>query len=137
MEEKFLIDTNIIIYFLDGEIPENQQEKIREILKTSFNISTISNIEVLGWHKITKEMKIKLEEFLSHAEIIYLDKIIERKSIEIKRSHNTETPDCIIGATAIVNNLTLVTRNEDDFKNIKELKIYNPFNLSKNKAGNR
>ena len=29
--------------------------------------------------------------------------------------------------TAILNKLTLVTRNEDDFKKIRELKIYNPF----------
>ncbi len=76
MEEKFLIDTNILIYFLDGKIPESQQKKLREILKVSFNISTISNIEILGWHKITKELKIRLEEFLSHAKVIYLDKLL-------------------------------------------------------------
>ena len=53
--------------------------------------------------------------------------LTEDKSIELKRKHNIETPDSIIGATAILNKLTLVTRNENDFKNIKEIKIYNPF----------
>ena len=45
--------------------------------------------------------------------------LTENKSIELKRKHNIETPDSIIGATAILNKLTLVTRNENDFKNIK------------------
>mgnify|MGYP001614575085 CR=1 FL=1 len=127
MEEKFLIDTNIIIYYLDDKIPENKKEKVRRIFETSFIISTISNIEILGWHKITDKERVKTEFFLSNASEIYLDEIVERQSIELKRNHNIETPDSIIGAAAILNNLTLVTRNEDDFKNIKELKIYNPF----------
>jgi len=53
--------------------------------------------------------------------------LTEDKSIELKQKHNIETPDSIIGATAILNKLTLVTRNKNDFKNIKEIKIYNPF----------
>jgi len=126
-EEKFLIDSNIIIYYLDGKIPANQKEKLMDIFKTSFIISTVSNIEILGWHKITEEDRIKTEHFLSNANVIYLDKTVEDKSIELKRKHNIETPDSIIGATAILNKLTLVTRNENDFKNIKEIKIYNPF----------
>ncbi|TAL57949.1 MAG: type II toxin-antitoxin system VapC family toxin [Bacteroidetes bacterium] len=127
MEEKFLIDTNIIIYHLDGKIPDDQKKKVRRIFETSFTISTISNIEVLGWHKITEEDRIKTENFLSNAVVIYLDKIIETKSIELKRAYNIETPDSIIAATALDNNLVLVTRNTDDFKNIKHLKLFNPF----------
>ncbi|WP_200414889.1 type II toxin-antitoxin system VapC family toxin [Arcobacter sp. FWKO B] len=34
--------------------------------------------------------------------------------------------DSLIGATCIVNNLTLVTRNESDFKNL-DINIINPF----------
>lgn len=53
-EEKFLIDSNIIIYYLDDKIPKSQEEKTDRIFETSFTISTVSNIEILGWHKITK-----------------------------------------------------------------------------------
>jgi len=63
MDEKFLIDTNVIIYFLDGKIPENHLDKVSQIFELSFNISTISNIEVLGWHRITKPEKSKIEKF--------------------------------------------------------------------------
>ena len=126
-EENFIIDSNIIIYHLDGRIPEKQRPEVRRIFESSFVISTIANIEVLGWHKITREDRIKTERFLSNAIVIYLGKDIEQKSIELRRKHNIETPDSIIAATAILNNLTLVTRNEDDFKTIKDLKIFNPF----------
>jgi len=38
-------------------------------------------------------------------------------------------PDAIIAATALCNDLAIVSRNTDDFKKIKELKIINPFEL--------
>jgi hypothetical protein len=36
-------------------------------------------------------------------------------------------PDAVIAATCLVNNFTLVTRNQKDFEGINGLKIYNPF----------
>jgi predicted nucleic acid-binding protein len=36
-------------------------------------------------------------------------------------------PDAVIAATSLNNNLILVTRNEKDFKDVKELEVYNPF----------
>lgn len=36
-------------------------------------------------------------------------------------------PDAVITATALHNNLILVTRNDKDFEDVKELEIYNPF----------
>jgi predicted nucleic acid-binding protein len=33
----------------------------------------------------------------------------------------------VIAATALVNNLKLVTRNVDDYKGVKGLEIFNPF----------
>ncbi len=48
-------------------------------------------------------------------------------------SHNFATRskikliDATVAATAIINSLSLVTRNTNDFKGISELKIINPF----------
>ena len=128
MDEKFLIDTNIIIYYLDDKIPENEIERLENILSLSFNISTITKIEVLGWHKVTKSEKKRIEKFLSNAQVFYIDKAIEQKSIEIKQKYKIATPDIIIGATALENHFTIVSRNEKDFKKINGIKIYNPFN---------
>jgi len=44
----------------------------------------------------------------------------------IRKSKKIKLPDAILAATAIVYDLTLVTCNSDDFKNIPELKILTP-----------
>lgn len=127
MDEKFLIDTNIIIYYLDDNIPPQHEPRITQIFTESFNISTITKIEVLGWNKLNEHDKLRIADFLEAANVFYIDPFIERKAIEIKQIHKIPTPDTIIGATALMNNLTLVTRNETDFQKIQGLRIYNPF----------
>lgn len=127
MEKKFLIDTNIVIYYTNGTIPENHYERVSELFSNSFNISTITKIEVLGWKKLEGEEKEKLESFVSNANVFYINQEIEQKTIELKRIHNIAVPDAIIGATALVYEMTLVTRNETDFKKIEGLEIYNPY----------
>ena len=51
---------------------------------------------------------------------------IADECIIIRKVHKTKLPDAIIAATALVNNLTLITRNISDFKNIEDLKVINP-----------
>jgi len=48
-KKDYLFDTDILIYFLAGKLPEHTIEKIEEILGYSFNISVITKIEILGW----------------------------------------------------------------------------------------
>jgi predicted nucleic acid-binding protein len=48
-------------------------------------------------------------------------------TIELKRDNNIKLADALIAATALSNDLILVTRNEDDFSDLTNLKIYNPF----------
>ncbi|MFZ4548814.1 MAG: type II toxin-antitoxin system VapC family toxin [Bacteroidales bacterium] len=127
MEERFIIDTNILIYYLDNKIPNGQLPKMNEILRNSFNISTISVIELLGWHKLNNTDKSKMELFLSNANVHFIDYAVQTKAIEIKQKRKTDTPDTIIAATAILNEYTVVTRNESDFSKIDGIKIYNPF----------
>ena len=99
MDEKFLIDTNVIIYFLDGKIPENHLDNVSQIFERSFNISTISKIEVLGWHRITKPEKSKIEKFIKSAAVYYFDAVIEKRTIEIKQACKVALPDALIAAT--------------------------------------
>lgn len=127
MDKKYLIDTNILIYYLDNKIPVNQINLIESILKDSFNISTITKIELLGWNKLTKDIKKKIEQFLSNSEVFYINSIIEQKAIDIKQKNKIHIADAIIAATSLVNNMILVTRNSKDFETIAELRILNPF----------
>jgi predicted nucleic acid-binding protein len=47
--------------------------------------------------------------------------------IDLKRERKIKLADAVIAATAIINNLELVTRNTDDFKGVSELEVFNPF----------
>jgi predicted nucleic acid-binding protein len=73
------------------------------------------------------DKRAEAEAFLENAHTIFVDDAIQKKTIELKKRKRMKTPDAIIGATAIVYDLTLVTRNESDFKHIQEITIYNPF----------
>jgi len=127
MEGRYIIDTNIVIYYLDNQIPAKEISKVNDIFRESFNISTVSVIELLGWHKLNAQDMQKLEIFLANAEVHFVDFEIQQKAIDIKQLRKTPTPDSIIAATALLNGYTVVTRNVSDFSKIAGLKVYNPF----------
>ena len=123
---RYLIDTNILIYHFADKIPEEEQLKINTILKNSFNISIITEIEFLGWQKHTKNGFNKAKELLQSSRVINIDKQIASKTIEIRQKHSVKLPDALISATALNGDYTLITRNTKDFISLG-LRIYNPF----------
>jgi predicted nucleic acid-binding protein len=60
---------------------------------------------------------------------IELEQSIKEKTAEIRKMYKIKLPDAIIAATALVYNLTLITRNVNDFKKIDGLRIIDPYNL--------
>jgi predicted nucleic acid-binding protein len=129
MEQEFLIDTNILIYYYGDLIPVNTVHVIDEIFRKSFNISIIFRIEFLGWHKYNKKQYKTAVLFAKGANVISLSEEIANEAIGLKRKKRIKLPDAVIAATCLVNDLTLVTRNQADFEGIKALKIYNPFDI--------
>lgn len=125
--KEYLLDTNILIYHFADTIPKKEVNKIEEIFRTSFNISILTKIEFLGWEKHTEEGFEKAREFIGFANVFSLTDEIVDLTIDIRRQSKIKLPDAVIAATALNNNLILVTRNDNDFKDIKGLEIYNPF----------
>jgi len=117
MKDRFLLDTNIIIYYFNGIIDD---DKIDHILKESFNISIITKIEFLSWQKLRtdKELESQALAFISHANVYELMDEIADKVIDIRQQYRVKTPDAIIGATALIHGFNIVTNNVDDFKNL-------------------
>ena len=124
---KYLLDTNILIYYWKNDIPEAERDKIEEILKHSFIISIITKIELLGWRMHTPGGFAKAKEFLEQAEVLPIDDELAELMIAIKRDNNIKLADALIAAIALSNDLVLVTRNYSDFSTLAELEIYNPF----------
>jgi hypothetical protein len=54
---KYLIDTNILIYYFNGSLSASAKEKITAILNDDFNISVISKMEFLGFNRFDSREK--------------------------------------------------------------------------------
>ena len=131
MEPQYLIDTNTVIDYLGRNLPEPVMTFLDEILDAAPVVSVITKIEVLGFNAPI-EYRILLESFIADLTIIDLTSAIVEQTIAIRKNYKTKLPDAIIAATALVHNLTLITRNTSDFKNILDLKCIDPYLLKTN-----
>ena len=123
MGTRYILDTNVILDFMGKNFSEKIQNAIAKIIDEEINISLITKMELLGFSNIEQN----LEDFVSCANVLALNDEVVNKTIELRRKHRKKLPDLIIASTAIVHNLTLVTRNIADFKNIENLLIWNPW----------
>ena len=125
MGEKFLIDTNAVIEFLSGNIPDSGTDWMQEIITNNLhNLSVINQIELLVFKGTNNEMQT-LKDFIDSTNVLPLSPSVVNQTIEIRKRYKTKLPDAIIASTAIVYNLTLVTRNTGDFQNISGLNLLN------------
>jgi len=92
-------------------------------------ISVITRMELLAWPKAEQEQLSILNQFINSVVDCGLDEPVILKGIGIRKEYRVKLPDAIIAATALVNDLNLVTRNTDDFKNITGIKLINPWNI--------
>jgi predicted nucleic acid-binding protein len=125
MEQKYLIDTNVLIDAQMNRLPSKGLEFLTKVINKHFIISFITQIEYLGYKNISKSS----EAFISLADIIEIDKPIIQACIDIRKNYIIKVPDAIIAATALCRDLILVTNNEDDFINLRDLTVINPYSV--------
>jgi predicted nucleic acid-binding protein len=123
---KYLFDSNILIYHLNGQINQSGEDLMTEGLAGVGAYSIISKIELLGFKQTAME-ESQARLLLSCLQEIPLTATIAEQTIQIRKAHKIKLPDAVIAATALVNQLTLVTRNISDFGPIGDLICINPF----------
>ncbi len=72
-------------------------------------------MEVLGYHRMTREDKKDFEELFEYAEIYPISSLIVELAITLRQKRKMSLGDAIIAATALQKHQTLVTRNVKDF----------------------
>ena len=123
---EYLLDSNVIIAYLAGQLPAHSMEALSAIINQTPRISVISQIEVLRFND-TPENEAVLNDFINASIIYPLNSSVIQRTIELCKQSRVKLPDAIIAATALTEDLTLVTRNIDDFRNIHDLSLLNPW----------
>ncbi len=112
----FLADTNVIISIKEGRA--NAEPFITYKLAISF----VTEIELLGRKNISKIDKKIYSEMINQSHSFQMDNEIKNECIRLKQIYGIKTPDAIIAATAILNQIPLIT-GDKDFAKIKDLDL--------------
>jgi predicted nucleic acid-binding protein len=106
---KLLLDTNAIVDFLKQK--NDPLDLYSLIIQHECFVSVIVKLELLKNPEITPSEEYAIIEFLRFVSVIPLNEAIENETIALSRSTKLKLPDAIIGATAIVYDARVVTRD--------------------------
>jgi len=125
LTDKILIDTDILIDAARNV--ETAKNKLEELNKSSvICISVITQMEMLVGCENKREQKI-VEKYLKNFLIIPVTDSISTKAYELLKkyrlSHGLLIPDSLIAATSISEEISLITKNQKDYKFISDLKL--------------
>ena len=126
--ERYLIDTNVVSDYFSASLPPSGLQFMDSVIDVVPNLSVITQIELLCWKTDTaKEQRVK--DFITDSEVLDITPDVITHCVNIRRNKKIKTPDVIIAATAITNDYTLISNNDNDFKGIKGLKYINPYSI--------
>ena len=131
--EKYLLDTNICIFLLRGKY--NVDKKMDEVGLENCYISETTVAELkygaeLGNRQGLVRRMQSLDEFIASVRVLPISETLDLFAKEKARLRLAGTPaddnfDLLIGCTAIVYDLVMVTENLQDFKNFSGIRLEN------------
>ena len=112
---KILLDTNIILYFLNGD------ETLADVLEEKdLYVSVISELELLSYKGISEQEIKQVKEFLALCLIVNLNEPIKEECVRIRKTFGNKLPDSIIAATSFVLDIPLISA-DIGFRRIDDL----------------
>jgi len=128
---KYLLDTNVCVFFLRGK-----KSIVEQILNNGIDNCFISEITVAElFYGVEcdefnfKENRKKVKEFIDILTVIPITNVLleyaQQKASLRKKGNLIDDMDLFIGATAIANNMILVTDNEKHLNRLSNIKIEN------------
>jgi predicted nucleic acid-binding protein len=108
-----LLDTNIVLYFLNGE-----ETLIPLLEEKNIFLSFITQLELLGSKNIDPGDVIKIKSFIEECTVIDITPGIKETAILVRKNYSLKLPDSIIMATSLWLNMPLITADKD-FKKVE------------------
>ncbi|CAN5434894.1 type II toxin-antitoxin system VapC family toxin [soil metagenome] len=126
--EQYLIDTNVISDYFSASLPANGTALMDRAIDAVPKFSVITQIELLCWETdATTTQSVK--DFIEDSSILEITSDVIAHCVRLRKGKKIKTPDAIIAATALANDLILISRNRSDFKNIQGLHVIDPHGL--------
>lgn len=119
-----IIDTDVLIWYSRGY--QNAIDTLHSLER--FSISVVTYIEIIQGVRNKKELNVfKKALGILNAHIIQIDELVSTKAMfyieQYTLSHSMELADALIGASAVIKQLPLLTGNEKHYKHLPEIKI--------------
>jgi predicted nucleic acid-binding protein len=108
-ENRFVLDTNAVIALVaaDNVTASDLENKLKT---ADLFMSVISEIELFSKPALPSDEEKNLRDFLAERMIIIdLTDDVKKETIELRRNTRLKLPDCIVAATSIILNTTLIT----------------------------
>ena len=131
--KQYLLDTNVCVFLLRGQYAIDK--KLDNVGLENCHISEITEAELkygaeLGRRKGLRQRMEHLNDFLASINILPISDAIDLYASEKARLRLAGTPadddfDLLIGCTAIVNDMVMVTENLKHFKNYVGIRLEN------------
>lgn len=116
--DRWLIDTNIALYLLNGD------ERLADMLTgVELTLSNVTRMELLSYPEISQGELAKVAVFLEAWPVVEINSLIEDLAIGIRRKHRLKLPDSIIAATAMHLDIPLVTGDKAMLKLLDEMDV--------------
>lgn len=127
---KYLLDTNICIYYLKGCFDLNRKLETVGIENCFISEITVAELKFGAENSEKKEYNRKIiQEFILKFTIIPIfngiDIFAKEKARLRKKGIIVDDFDLLIGATALANGLTIVTNNTKNFGRLKDIDVVN------------
>lgn len=113
MIARYLLDTNTIIYLVNGRLASPLPEG-------KYSISIITEIELLSFSGLSDEEERQIRELLLVLDRVQLSDTVRDQTILLRRRNRLKLPDAIIAASALTQQAILLT-NDQSFASIDGL----------------
>lgn len=126
-DNRYLLDTNIFIYYFNGETLLTPLFDAIFTENATGLYSPISWVELLCYPALTEKEANEIRVFLKNLTCVELAETILDVAAQIRREYRVAIADAVIAACALETTSILVTRNVADFTRIDGLIVFNPF----------
>ena len=102
---RFVLDTNVILYFLGGRL-------VDPFPAGDYAISVISELELLAYPGLVSSEEQRVRGFLADIPITDLTQSVKHHAVDLRKRFGLKLPDAIVAATALALEATLLTNDQ-------------------------